>query len=78
MEETYPSCKHEGNLFTACLEKHKYVPPCGELIVAFDRCVEAYFQKLSKEPSKVSSQPNQKNARDMGNPVSQELPSERR
>jgi len=73
MEETYPPCKKEGNVFVACLEKHKHIPPCTEVIVTWDKCMEAYYQKLSHEPSKVSSQPNQKNARDMGDPVSHTL-----
>jgi len=62
-------CEPEGKLFDDCIEKQKFVPRCIESLSAWDKCMSEY-QKLTLQQSKVEVQPTQKNARDMGNPVS--------
>ena len=32
-------CKKEGDLFVACVEVKKFVSPCIDLILAWDKCM---------------------------------------
>ena len=56
MEETFiEMCKKEGDIFVACVEKKKFVPPCIDLIILWDRCMTEK-QKLMAQNLKSSTQ----------------------
>lgn len=61
MDSTHTKpCEKEATIFVACLEKKQFPPPCMDLILEWDKCMEK--QKLIQSDLKYKSETKKENA----------------